>query len=124
MRQGSVVDHQLGLCVDLCILNCWIAGCQVVLSRRLSSRLKFEFYCFPEKSVHVSQLAGKSGYMGPEMNLKKQNVGWIQLSQVMDSKEHDVNWNHLGQAVDHMSLKSWEFLDQQTDSFSITGHYN
>jgi hypothetical protein len=54
--------------------------------------------------------------MGPEMNLKKQNVGWIQLSQVMDSKEHDVNWNHLGQAV--------EFLDQQTVSLSITGHYN
>jgi hypothetical protein len=39
VRKGSVVDHQLGLCVDLFLLNCWIAGCQVVLSRRLSSRL-------------------------------------------------------------------------------------
>jgi hypothetical protein len=39
MRKGSVVEHQLGLDVDLFLLNCWIASCQVVLNRRPSSRL-------------------------------------------------------------------------------------
>jgi hypothetical protein len=40
VRKGSVVDDQFGMCVALFLLNCWIAGCQVLLSRRLSSRLK------------------------------------------------------------------------------------
>jgi hypothetical protein len=39
MRKWSVVDDQLGVGVDLFLLNCWIAGCQVLLSRRPSSRL-------------------------------------------------------------------------------------
>jgi hypothetical protein len=39
VKKGSVVDHQLGLGVDLFLLNCWIAGCQVLLSRRPFSRL-------------------------------------------------------------------------------------
>ena len=38
VRKESVVDDQLGVGVDLFLLNCWIAGCQV-LSRRPSSRL-------------------------------------------------------------------------------------
>ena len=39
VRKGSVVD-QFGVCVALFLLNCWIAGCQVLLSKRPSSRLK------------------------------------------------------------------------------------
>jgi hypothetical protein len=35
-----VVDDQLGVIVTLFLLSCWIAGCQVLLSRRPSSRLK------------------------------------------------------------------------------------
>jgi hypothetical protein len=40
VRKGSVVEDQLGVGVSLFLLNCWIAGCQVLLSMRLSSRLK------------------------------------------------------------------------------------
>jgi hypothetical protein len=40
VRKGSVIDDQFGMCVALFLLNCWIAGCQVLLSSRLSSRLK------------------------------------------------------------------------------------
>jgi hypothetical protein len=39
LRKGSVVEHQLGLDVDLFLLNCWTAGCQAVLSKRPFSRL-------------------------------------------------------------------------------------
>jgi hypothetical protein len=63
VRKGSVVDDQLGMGVDLFLLNCWTAGCQVLLSRSPSSRLrvgvKIEFYCFPDESVNISRLAGK-----------------------------------------------------------------
>ena len=40
VRKGSVVDDQLGVGVDLFLLNCWTAGCQVLLSRSPSSRLE------------------------------------------------------------------------------------
>jgi hypothetical protein len=40
VRKGSVVDDQFGVCVVLFLLNCWIAGCQVLLSRRPSCPLK------------------------------------------------------------------------------------
>jgi hypothetical protein len=40
VRKGSVVDDQLGVVVALFLLSCWIAGCQVLLSRRSSCRLK------------------------------------------------------------------------------------
>ena len=39
MRRGSVVEHQLGLGVSMFLLNCWIAGFQVLLSCSPSSRL-------------------------------------------------------------------------------------
>jgi hypothetical protein len=39
LGKKNVEEHQLGLEVDLFLLNCWIAGCQVVLSKRLSSQL-------------------------------------------------------------------------------------
>jgi hypothetical protein len=39
MRKGSVVGHQLGLDVSLFLLNCWISGFHVLLSRSPSSRL-------------------------------------------------------------------------------------
>jgi hypothetical protein len=35
VRKGGVVDDQLGVCMALFLLNCWIAGCQVLLSKRL-----------------------------------------------------------------------------------------